>query len=137
MIGSDVVEAEERLATMLRMAPIDLRSKPSLSAEFDFNYEEIELTRSDTISCVRWHGVYYMIGIDVARTLAFRLSMRGMITPQLRFLKRNVFSRLRAIKEGQGMLLEPANVGTTIRASLALAISFAHQPCFLQRSRDS
>lgn len=107
---SKMVSPEEELATFLRMAPINLGSEPSLSPDLDFAYTPIELDVGEFVSCVRWDGAYYMIGTDVARTLAFRLSLHGEQVAELRQLKRTVCSRLRSIKEGHGMLLEPANV---------------------------
>ncbi|KWU44277.1 hypothetical protein RHOSPDRAFT_4014, partial [Rhodotorula sp. JG-1b] len=80
------------------------------------------------VSCVRWDGAYYMIGSDVARTLAFRLSLRGVQVAELRQLKRTVFSRLRSIKEGHGMLLEPAK-------SQLLTLLFQHDLVSTRKSQ--
>ncbi|GAA5989755.1 hypothetical protein JCM10908_002307 [Rhodotorula pacifica] len=103
------VNPEENLATFLQMAPLNLGPEPSLLSEYDFAYYPVDLANGESVSCVRWQGAYYMIGTDVTRTLAFRLTLRGVRLPELRVLKRNVNSRLRSIKKGHGMLLEPAN----------------------------
>ena len=116
---------EEELATFLQMAPINLGPEPSLSTDYDFAYTPVELDVGEFVSCVRWDGAYYMIGTDVARTLAFRLSLRGVQVAELRQLKRTVFSRLRSIKEGHGMLLEPANVSLGALSSAEVSPSSA------------
>ncbi|GAA5973267.1 hypothetical protein JCM8115_006568 [Rhodotorula mucilaginosa] len=123
-----MVSPEEELATFLRMAPINLGSEPSLSPDLDFAYTPIELDVGEFVSCVRWDGAYYMIGTDVARTLAFRLSLHGEQVAELRQLKRTVCSRLRSIKEGHGMLLEPAN-------SQLLTLLFQHDLVSTRKSQ--
>lgn len=121
-----MVSPEEELATFLQMAPINLEPEPSLSPDFDFAYTPVELASGEFVSCVRWNRAYLMIGTDVARTLAFRLSLRGVQSPELRQLKRTVFSRLRSIKEGHGMLLQPANVRSGALSSARVPPPSAH-----------
>lgn len=97
----------------LLTAPNQLANKPSLVPNADFTYCSLALTCNESISCVRWNGVCYMTGSDVVRIVAVRLASAGFAEPDTKLLKRNVVSRLRTIKEGRGMLLEPANVSAS------------------------
>ncbi|GAA5870497.1 hypothetical protein JCM3774_003687 [Rhodotorula dairenensis] len=98
--------SEERLGKLLQVAPVHLSTEPSLLAEFDFAYKPVKLAPGEYVS----------------------LSLRGVPVQELQRLKRSVFSRLRAIKEGNGMLLEPAN-------SPLLSVLFQHDLVSTRKSQ--
>ncbi|GAA6026916.1 hypothetical protein JCM8202_000106 [Rhodotorula sphaerocarpa] len=102
--------AAAHLSNFLSSAPDQLAPHPSQCADVDFTYCSLALPPSgDEVSCIRWLGAYYMTGTDVVKVLAFRLRSSGVPLPEHKLLKRDVVSRLRPIKAGRGMLLEPTN----------------------------
>ncbi|POY72926.1 hypothetical protein BMF94_4087 [Rhodotorula taiwanensis] len=129
MTPNDIQKAQQaNLLDFLLTAPNQLANKPSLVPNADFTYCSLALTCNESISSVRWNGVCYMTGSDVVRIVAVRLASAGIAEPDTKLLKRNVVSRLRTIKEGRGMLLEPAN-------SRLLTLLFQHNLISTRKSQ--
>lgn len=82
-----------------------LRTAPSTFEEGKF-IKSIRVSQEDSVSCVYWHGIFYITGTDIIRILLYRFSEIGREIGNGKKFEEGVFSDLRNLKVGMGATLE-------------------------------